>query len=331
MGSAVAKLFGTSRLYRCAKEGRWEEIQQLLTRGHDVNQRYWKHASTALHCAAREGHINSVRVLVVGGAEIDSKTRDGRTPLLMAAENGHSDVCRYLIERGACIEASDADGRTVLHIACFEGLSKVVESLVEKDVDVNATTDLQETALFLAALMDRPTICEILIRNGANIEAKSFMGLSPLHAAVANASLAAAKVLIEHKADVNSLDEQEQTPLHWAVLSEDEEALIDLLLRNGARLDIKNVHGLTPGKMALSKRRYVTYASLFVHKLAQELAPRVVSLNYSRGQVQRRDPLEPDSESTDNEEERTCSDTSLSLSGQQILSQRIMKNRFSML
>lgn len=100
MGCNNAKLL-RPQLHRCATDGLWVEIQHLIKQGHDVNQRYGKDESTALHCAAREGRIDSVRMLVVGGANINCMTKEGRTPLLLAAENGHWNACKYLIEKGA--------------------------------------------------------------------------------------------------------------------------------------------------------------------------------------------------------------------------------------
>ncbi len=57
---------------------------------------------TALLHAAREGHVESVRRLLDGGAGADQVSGGDRTsPLLMAALNGQFDVALLLIERGA--------------------------------------------------------------------------------------------------------------------------------------------------------------------------------------------------------------------------------------
>ena len=57
---------------------------------------------TALLHAAREGHVESVRRLLDGGAGADQVSGGDRTsPLLMAALNGQFDVALLLIQRGA--------------------------------------------------------------------------------------------------------------------------------------------------------------------------------------------------------------------------------------
>lgn len=71
---------------------------------------------TALLHAAREGHVESVRRLLDGGAGADQVSGGDRTsPLLMAALNGQFDVALLLIERGANPNlAASTDGVTPL-------------------------------------------------------------------------------------------------------------------------------------------------------------------------------------------------------------------------
>ena len=71
---------------------------------------------TALLHAAREGHVESVRRLLEGGADIDQVSGGDRTsPLLMATLNGQFDVALLLVERGADPNlAASTDGATPL-------------------------------------------------------------------------------------------------------------------------------------------------------------------------------------------------------------------------
>ena len=57
---------------------------------------------TALHHAARQGHLDAVRALVEGGADVNRVSgQDNWTPLLIATTNGQWDVAMLLIENGA--------------------------------------------------------------------------------------------------------------------------------------------------------------------------------------------------------------------------------------
>lgn len=70
---------------------------------------------TALHHAAREGHIGAARALLDGGADIDQASADGSSPLLIATLNGQFDLALVLIERGANPDlVTDTDGASPL-------------------------------------------------------------------------------------------------------------------------------------------------------------------------------------------------------------------------
>lgn len=68
-----------------------------------------------LHFAARQGHIDAVRALVAGGADINKRAGDQTTPLLIAVINGHFDVARVLIEDGADVTLTSDNGVTPLY------------------------------------------------------------------------------------------------------------------------------------------------------------------------------------------------------------------------
>ena len=56
---------------------------------------------------------------------------------------------------------------------------------------------------------------------------------------------AALRTLIQQKADVNAAQVDGATALHWAVYHLDVES-VDLLIKAGAKADIKNREGITP-------------------------------------------------------------------------------------
>lgn len=58
-----------------------------------------------MHVAAKWGKVNMVSLLLDKGANIESKTRDGLTPLHCAARSGHEQVVDMLLERGAPISS----------------------------------------------------------------------------------------------------------------------------------------------------------------------------------------------------------------------------------
>jgi len=58
-----------------------------------------------------------VSLLLDKGANLESKTRDGLTPLHCAARSGHENVVDMMLQRGAPISAKTKNGLAPLHMA----------------------------------------------------------------------------------------------------------------------------------------------------------------------------------------------------------------------
>ncbi|XP_063152769.1 SH3 and multiple ankyrin repeat domains protein 3-like isoform X1 [Candoia aspera] len=71
----------------------------LLQRGANPNLPDPSTGSLPVHDAAREGFLDTLQVLLSGGARLDLPDDRGRLPLDVAAENGQSHVVRFLAPR----------------------------------------------------------------------------------------------------------------------------------------------------------------------------------------------------------------------------------------
>ena len=133
----------------------------------------------ALHFAARSGHMDAVKSLVAGKADINAVDADGSNSLIIAALNGHPDVAVALLEAGADPKVADKFGRTVLFVATDMNTREaearptpvvtgdktyvdVIKAAIAKGADVNAT--LKAT---LPALMAQSGIRNGLLMSGA--------------------------------------------------------------------------------------------------------------------------------------------------------------------
>jgi ankyrin repeat protein len=72
---------------------------------------------TALVFAAREGDLESTKLLVTAGADVNQTTEYGWTPLLVATNNRHYRIARWLVENGANVDAANKGGWTPLYLA----------------------------------------------------------------------------------------------------------------------------------------------------------------------------------------------------------------------
>jgi len=88
-----------------------------VTRGFRYNELIGRQGGlTALHFAARQGHIDTVRALVDGGANVNLASPADRTsPLLIAIINGHFDLAMYLLEHEADPRLASDAGATPLY------------------------------------------------------------------------------------------------------------------------------------------------------------------------------------------------------------------------
>jgi len=102
-----------SDLLEAAKAGSTAKVEQLLSKGANVNAKD-EDGSTALIAAAREGHTKTLKVLIEAGANVKTKDNGGITALMIAAVFGHTETVKALINAGADAYAEDKEGRTAL-------------------------------------------------------------------------------------------------------------------------------------------------------------------------------------------------------------------------
>jgi ankyrin repeat protein len=74
--------------------------------------------------------------------------------------------------------------------------------------------------------------------------------LTALHYASKNNNIEIADLLIKYGADTNALDQEKKQPLYYAVVDANSPEIVELLLKNGSRYDIKTSVGITPLKIA---------------------------------------------------------------------------------
>ena len=71
---------------------------------------------TALHFAARDGHLDAVAALVDSGADVNQVSGgDGSTPIVFATGSGHYTLAKYLLDAGADPNITNLDGLGPLH------------------------------------------------------------------------------------------------------------------------------------------------------------------------------------------------------------------------
>jgi ankyrin repeat protein len=213
---------GQTALMWAAAQNHPAMVRELVAHGANVNARStirtWERQSTSeprekwlppggltpLLLAARQGALESVRVLVSSGADVNAVDPDGISGMLSAIINGHYDVARLLLDQGTDPNLADKTGRTALYAA----------------VDMNTLPDSNRPSP--SVIENQTTSLELikgLLARGANVNAQLktqqpyrtkldrgndtvlTTGSTPLLRAAKAADLPAIQVLLDNGAD----------------------------------------------------------------------------------------------------------------------------------
>jgi ankyrin repeat protein len=109
-----------------------------------------EYLDTPMRCAAANGHVEVVRLLLKCGAIVQRANANQRTALHAAASNGRLDVCRLLLNWAAKVDPVDKWKDTPLHDAARLGHLSVVKLLVERGADVTLRNNKGQIACDLA-------------------------------------------------------------------------------------------------------------------------------------------------------------------------------------
>ena len=172
-------------VHGAAEGGDTALVEFLLARGADVNARG---CSPALHRAARNSHLDTMKVLLANGANVHSCNDEGETALHYAArkEGGMAvDSILLLLTHGAEVDAANKAGQTPLLIALKEIIGRdydeaVVRTLLAHGADVNATDADGCAPLHYAVNYKPPAVVELLLSRGADPTAASRSGQTPI-------------------------------------------------------------------------------------------------------------------------------------------------------
>jgi ankyrin repeat protein len=236
---------------------------------------------TPLHIAAQADNTIMIDNLLAKGANIGARTNNDNTPLYLAAVKGSVNAAKTLLENRADINARNHDNCAALHGAAYEAKKEMVEFLLDNGIEIDAMSDSGYSALHSAKSKE---IVRLLLDRGADVNAKGKSGITPLHVAASGAAsgvqaVEKVEMLLKHHAEVNAQDRSGFTPLHKAVAicqyrwgrGSIQKKVIELLLINGAKVDIRDNRGRRPldsvRKWELQRERSKQYQSEIIQLL----------------------------------------------------------------
>jgi ankyrin repeat protein len=239
----------------------------------DVNRRN-PDGSTPLQWAVYNADLAEAKRLLRAGADVSLANNYGATPMSLAAEVGNSEMLKVLLEVGANADSPNADGQTALMAVARTGNVEAARLLLEHRATVDAREKFGgQTALMWASARRHPEMMQLLIARGADVNARSTDrnyqrhvtaegrpknldsgGLTPLLYAARENCTACAEVLLKNGADIDLPDPDGVSPLHVAVINANWD-LARQLIAAGADVNQWDIFGEAPLFAAIELRR----------------------------------------------------------------------------
>ena len=273
---AKENLRGTTAIMWAAEQGHAEVVQYLAEHGADVHEQSaiitpprrrglgfappnappgpTKGGLTALHFAARQGSMETVRTLVAAGADVNQISADGSSPLLVAVQNGFYSIGQFLMDHQANVNLTNKKGWSPLYLSVK---NRNQETTAVPGPSTDGVLD------FIKLLLDRGADPNVRIKAPTEVHQAMTAawlkeaGATPLLRAALCGDLTVVRLLIDHGADPLIPTFDHTTPLMAAsgvgwdngMLREysPEQTLevVKLLLDKGANVKLANDHGIT--------------------------------------------------------------------------------------
>jgi ankyrin len=251
----------------------------------ELNYTVLRGGATPLLFAARVGDVESARLLLAAGADVNDSQPDGVGALVLAAHSGHGNVAALLLDRGADPNAFGS-GYTALHVAILRSDLKLVGALLARGANPNArmtkgtpmrrdTTDwnlpatlIGSTPYLLAAKFLEAEIMPVLVAGGADPVLTMPNGADAVMLAAGMGSgrtasrrgietidfgkvepesrvREAVTAAVGLRGDVQAASHTGDTALHVAAAL-GHDTVVQFLVERGARVNVKNARGITP-------------------------------------------------------------------------------------
>jgi ankyrin repeat protein len=141
----------------------------VLLKVQGVNAADNKNGYTPLDLAAFSvRYMPMVKFLIDKGADVNSSSAAGASPLFWAIMRQQKDEVQYLVDHGANVNAADAYGDTMLDMVLHLQYTSMIPILLTKNVDLNAVDQSGHRPLTYALQMDDHRWADQLRKKGAH-------------------------------------------------------------------------------------------------------------------------------------------------------------------
>ena len=218
---------------------------------------YYSDKDFELIMAANDGDTNKLLAFLEIGADVNTITYDGVTPLMFAAQNDHLRSVEILIDSGALVNQQPFNMIDALLGACIAGHVVIADTLILNGAKVNTHNMNGVTPLMYASALEYPVMTDMLLFYDAKVNTADFAGNTALHYSTFYDNLEISNMLIDRQANMDLTDVEGYTPFMIAAQNGNMEHL-ELFLENGADINKTNFNNLNALSLAIiGKQEYV--------------------------------------------------------------------------
>jgi ankyrin len=205
-------------LQYAANKGRIETARILLNAGADVNG--YSGERTPLLGALRQpdADVEMVELLLRRGADVKAPSqKTGRLPIHFALSD--PSILALVLQAGSPIDPVDKDGQTPLVRALRDGQDESASMLIENGADIDHSADGSETPLWIAISQGNKPVVNQLLEHGALVAGyrNAENGANYMHLAAYMGSISVIRLLLAHGGEIEAEAFGGITPLFEAV------------------------------------------------------------------------------------------------------------------
>lgn len=188
--------------------------------------------STALHTAAYKGYLETIKILLDHGADINAWNTENDQPIHCVSLGNYTAAAEFLLDRGAHVGDTDNGTKilTPLYCAIKSKKMETMNLLLARGAD--PTGDINDRPIHWAGSCGTPEHIHALLKfPSVNIHSVSRLDLlwTPFHQACWNGNLPGMKCLVSLGASLHDRDRDSATPLYLCVQAEKAECVAYLL------------------------------------------------------------------------------------------------------
>lgn len=236
-----------------SSNGYISEIERLTGKGADVNSET-SEGVTPLIFAVLNNRLEAVIELLKHNPVIDKITSNFETPLLIAVKNDNTGISEVLIRAGADVDLPDKHGATPLHYASVNGYLELADMLLYYEASIDQKSDDGITPLLAAIMAGYADVADLLIQNGANLEARNNEGNTPFLMAAVNGDTLIMDLLYKQGVDIYATNKAYYNALDISI-SADQTESVRYLLRIGNKWEKSAENAIDPYLVASKFRR----------------------------------------------------------------------------